>query len=407
MRLRCGCGAVGRGGAGLPAVHGAVCLAAHDTSCAGGCCRRGTVPFATRKKIRQPLLTVVGFLHPCRTPSPGLLAYVREAGSADFPPSYCHSARLCAVGEGVVDYCSAAPSGSVLPRAGWPVVVLPRCPVSCRRSVAARLPGGRLPAYGLLEDVAVGGILGREGAAAVLDAEHHQRLAAVVADRAASLRRHAYHASFAYGEALAVDLELAPSAQEEVELLVGAVRVQEAGLGAGSKALEGELGARGPYGSTSENLARQLAILPASTAVKCSPAAIFSICFIVVFFCVVLFVRDAGPRCGAAPPRRCRTASRRLRMASRYCPMSPVVLSRGRFGSRWLSALLRLFPALPGALLRLLSGPSCRRLRFGSRWLPALLWLFPAPSRLFPMLSFRVLPLRKAAGRSVGIRVQR
>ena len=158
------------------------------------------------KKIRQPLLTVVGFLHPCRTPSPGLLAYVREAGSADFPPSYCHSARLCAVGEGVVDYCSAAPSGSVLPRAGWPVVVLPRCPVSCRRSVAARLPGGRLPAYGLLEDVAVGGILGREGAAAVLDAEHHQRLAAVVADRAASLRRHAYHASFAYGEALAVDL---------------------------------------------------------------------------------------------------------------------------------------------------------------------------------------------------------
>ena len=70
------------------------------------------------------------------------------------------------------------------------------------------------------------------------------------------------------------------------------------------------------------------------------------------------------------PPRRCRTASRRLRMASRYCPMSPVVLSRGRFGSRWLSALLRLFPALPGALLRLLSGPSCRRLRFGSRWLP-------------------------------------
>ena len=39
---------------------------------------------------------------------------------------------------------------------------------------------------------------------------------------------------------------------------MGAVRVQEAGLGAGSKALEGELGARGPYGSTSENLARQL-----------------------------------------------------------------------------------------------------------------------------------------------------
>lgn len=126
-----------------------------------------------------------------------------------------------------------------------------------RRSGSGRRP---LPADGLPEDVAVGGVLGREGAAAVLDAEHHQRLPAGVADRTASGRRHADHAPFADGEALAVDLEFALPAQEEVELLVGAVGVQEAGLGAGGKALERKLGARRADGGSAEDLAGKLCV---------------------------------------------------------------------------------------------------------------------------------------------------
>lgn len=152
MRLRCGCGAVGRGGAGLPAVHGAVCLAAHDTSCAGGCCRRGTVPFATRKK--NPATAANG----CRISAPLPDAFARPFGICSgggqcglsafvlpFRPAlrrrgrcgrllFCRAVRLCVAARRLAGCCAAALPGFVPPECGG---------TATRRSVTSvRAPGG-------------------------------------------------------------------------------------------------------------------------------------------------------------------------------------------------------------------------------------------------------------------------
>ena len=109
---------------------------------------------------------------------------------------------------------------------------------------------GALPLDRLGEDIAVGGILGREGIAAILHAEHGQRLRAVVAHRAAAGRSDPHDAALADGERLPVDLEKTAPREEEVEFLVGLVGVEEAGFGAGPEYLEREFGSRGACGRT-------------------------------------------------------------------------------------------------------------------------------------------------------------
>lgn len=96
-----------------------------------------------------------------------------------------------------------------------------------------RFPIRRLPLDRFRENVPVGGIVSCEGVAAILDTEHHQRLAAVVSHGASALGSDTDDASFTDGENAPVDLEFAFSRKEEVELFMGLVGVEESGFPAG------------------------------------------------------------------------------------------------------------------------------------------------------------------------------
>ena len=73
-----------------------------------------------------------------------------------------------------------------------------------------------LPLDRLAEDVAVGGVIGGEGVAAILHAEHHKGSCAVVAHAAASVGSHANYGAFLNGEDLAVNLKFARPGEKEV-----------------------------------------------------------------------------------------------------------------------------------------------------------------------------------------------
>ena len=111
-----------------------------------------------------------------------------------------------------------------------------------------------LPLHLLVEDYAIGGILCRERGATILHAEHQQWLGAVVADGTLAIRGHSHHASLGYREHLAINLELALAAEEEIQLLMVLVGVDEAGLRARSERLEGELATCRAYQCATKHL---------------------------------------------------------------------------------------------------------------------------------------------------------
>ena len=95
-----------------------------------------------------------------------------------------------------------------------------------------------LPFDGLVEDVAVGGILGCECVAAILYAEHHEGFGAVVANAAATVGGHADNRAFTDREDLAVDLKLSAAPEEEIQFLMVLVGMQETCLLTGSENLK-------------------------------------------------------------------------------------------------------------------------------------------------------------------------
>ena len=101
-----------------------------------------------------------------------------------------------------------------------------------------------LPTNRFVQNHAVGSVLGRKGAALVLDAKHDKRLAARIADGTPPGRSYPHDRTFTDREDLAVDLEFTLAREKEVELLMGFVGVQKPGFRTGSKRLEGELRAR-------------------------------------------------------------------------------------------------------------------------------------------------------------------
>ena len=101
-------------------------------------------------------------------------------------------------------------------------------------------------------------IIGCECGAAVLNTEYDEWLTAIVADTAAAGRSDTDHAALGDGEYIAIDLELAFSAQDEIKLLVIFVGVKEACLLPRGKTLERELSPRGIHTLASEHLARNL-----------------------------------------------------------------------------------------------------------------------------------------------------
>lgn len=73
---------------------------------------------------------------------------------------------------------------------------------------------GLLPFHRFLQQLCIGGISLVECLASVLNAEHHERLVAIVADRSFSGRRNAHDGALRYGEYLSVNLKLAFAAQK-------------------------------------------------------------------------------------------------------------------------------------------------------------------------------------------------
>lgn len=125
-----------------------------------------------------------------------------------------------------------------------------------------RFPIRRLPLDRFRENVPVGGIVSCEGVAAILDTEHHQRLAAVVSHGASALGSDTDDASFTDGENAPVDLEFAFSRKEEVELFMGLVGVEESGFPAGPEHLKGEVTAGSTDGLSAENLSGNFNVGP-------------------------------------------------------------------------------------------------------------------------------------------------
>lgn len=115
-----------------------------------------------------------------------------------------------------------------------------------------------LPHHGLSQNLAIGGILSRERAFFVLDAEHHQRLIACIANRTLGGGSNAHYATLGHGDNLAIDLHLALALEEEVELLVSTVGMQESCLTTYGEALERELGTRSAKRCASKYLTRDL-----------------------------------------------------------------------------------------------------------------------------------------------------
>ena len=101
-----------------------------------------------------------------------------------------------------------------------------------------RFPEVRLPLYLIVENHAVGCIFGCKGFALILHAEHHEWFCTVVANGALAGWCYSYHTSLLNREYLAIHLELALAAEEEIQFLVVLVGVEESCLCARSKALE-------------------------------------------------------------------------------------------------------------------------------------------------------------------------
>lgn len=118
-----------------------------------------------------------------------------------------------------------------------------------------RCPLSASPLYGFIQDIAVGGVFGRKGVAAVLDTEHYEGFGAVVAHGAFSGRRHAHDRAFFDGERVAVDLKFTFSGKEKVELLVVFVGVEEAGFLSGCENLERKFRSGGSDSRASEYFA--------------------------------------------------------------------------------------------------------------------------------------------------------
>ena len=76
------------------------------------------------------------------------------------------------------------------------------------------------PLDGFIENVSIGSILGCECIAAILHAEHHKRLRAVVAHTAATVGSHTDNTAFFDRKYIAVDLKLSFAFEEEIEFLV-------------------------------------------------------------------------------------------------------------------------------------------------------------------------------------------
>ncbi len=116
----------------------------------------------------------------------------------------------------------------------------------------------RLPFHRFLQQVAIGGILGREGSGPILDAEHHERFRAVVSHRATPGRRDPHDRTLADGKDLAVDLKFTASAQKEIEFFVRLVSVEKSGLRPGCERLERKFAAGRSDDSSAEHLAGNL-----------------------------------------------------------------------------------------------------------------------------------------------------
>ena len=96
----------------------------------------------------------------------------------------------------------------------------------------------QLPLHLFVENHAVGCVFGCKGFALILHAEHHEWFCTVVANRALAGWCYSHHASLLNREYLAIHLELALAAEEEIQFLVVLVSMEEACLCARSKALE-------------------------------------------------------------------------------------------------------------------------------------------------------------------------
>lgn len=116
----------------------------------------------------------------------------------------------------------------------------------------------RLPLHLVLQDHAVCGVLGREGGATILHAEHNQRFAAIVVDGALAGRSYTHDASLLEGDVDAVNLVFSFAAEHEVELLVVLVGVVEASLLSRLIDLEREISTCGSHGLAAKDLAGNL-----------------------------------------------------------------------------------------------------------------------------------------------------
>lgn len=95
-----------------------------------------------------------------------------------------------------------------------------------------------LPLHLIIQNHAVGCIFGCKGFALILHAEHHEWFCTIVANGALAVWCYSHHASLLNWEYLAIHLELALAAEEEIQFLVVLVGVEETCLCARSKALE-------------------------------------------------------------------------------------------------------------------------------------------------------------------------
>lgn len=84
------------------------------------------------------------------------------------------------------------------------------------------------PLYLLLQDCAIGSILLSELRLAILHAEHHHRLGAIVVDGTLATGRDTHHAALLQGNVDTVNLVLALATKNEVKFLVVLVRMVEA-----------------------------------------------------------------------------------------------------------------------------------------------------------------------------------
>lgn len=107
-----------------------------------------------------------------------------------------------------------------------------------------------------MEYIPVCGIFRAEGLRLVLYAQHDEWGTTIVTHGAFAFGRHADNASLLYIEDLAVYLELALAAQEEVQFLMVLMGVEESGFRSRLEHLEREFAASRPEGRAAEHFAR-------------------------------------------------------------------------------------------------------------------------------------------------------